>query len=45
MKMYTQAFNQMSDLNKFVNERGITQEQIINIFPANGMFFLSWYAE
>ena len=46
MKMYTEAFNQMRDLNKFVNDAGILQENIINIFQSkDGLFYLSWYAE
>lgn len=36
----------MRELNKFVNNEGITQDQIINIFQsADGMFYLNYYAE
>lgn len=46
MRLYTEAFNDMRELNKFVNREGITQEQIINIFQSkDGMFYLNYYAE
>lgn len=46
MRMYTQVFNQMSDLNKFVNSRGIKQEQIVEIFQDSAkQFTLVYYAE
>ncbi len=46
MRLYTEAFNNMRELNKFVNREGITQEQIINIFQStDGMFYLNYYAE
>lgn len=46
MRMYTKAFNDMRELNTFVNKEGITQEQIINIFQStDGMFYLNYYAE
>ena len=46
MRMYTQAFNQMSDLTKFVNAEGIDKDQIISIIQTkDGTFMLSYYAE
>jgi len=46
MRMYTQVFDQMSDLNKFVNSRGIKQEQIVEIFQdKENQFTLVYYAE
>lgn len=46
MKMYTRAFNQMKEVNTFVNDEGITKDNIINIFQSNdGTFLLVYYAE
>ena len=46
MRMYTQAFNKMSELNDFVNAEGIDKDQIISIFQSkDGTFILSYYAE
>ena len=46
MRMYTKVFDQMSELNDFVNDRRISKDQIINIFSSSdGMFYLTWYAE
>ena len=46
MRMYTQAFNKMSELNDYVNAQGIDKDQIISIIQSkDGTFFLSYYAE
>ena len=45
MKMFTYAFNDERELNEFVNEKGISQEQIVNIYPENGMVILHYFAE
>lgn len=45
MKMYSVAKNTMSEIEAFINERGIPKENIINIFHANGNYFLNYYAE
>lgn len=45
MKMYTKAFNKMSELTDYVNEIGLEKDDIISIVSSNGMYFLSWYAE
>lgn len=44
--MYTQVFNQMKDLNAFVNKNGIQKERIVSIFtPGDGTYLLVYYAE
>ena len=45
MKMYTQVFNSMRDLNDYVNDNGITQNRIVNIFSSDGTFILVYYSE
>lgn len=46
MRMYTRAFNKMSELNKFVNEIGIAQERIVSIFQsADETYLLVYYGE
>ncbi len=46
MKMYTEAFNDMRELNKFVNENAIPKDMIINIFQSNdSTYLLVYYAE
>ena len=46
MRMYTQAFNKMAELNDYVNAQGIDKDQIISIIQSkDGTFFLSYYAE
>ncbi len=46
MRMYTRAFNKMSELNAFANEHGIGKDSIVNIFPSgDGSFLLVYYAE
>lgn len=46
MKMYTQAFNKMVEVNDFVNRSGIPQERIVNVFQSkDGTFLLVYYAE
>lgn len=44
--MYTRAFNKMSELNDFVNDEGIPQERIVNIFQTkDSLYVLVYYAE
>ena len=45
MRMYTYAFDKYEDLTDFVNDHGITKEQIVDIFPNKGQYWLSYYAE
>ncbi len=46
MRMYTRAFNKMTELNDFVNRSGIRKDSIVNIFPSgDGSFLLVYYAE
>lgn len=46
MKMYTFGANQMRDIEDFVNENGIPQENIVDIFQSkDGDFELVYYAE
>lgn len=45
MRMYTEAFNSMRELNLFVNREGIQKEQIVNIFPSLGSYVLIYYGE
>lgn len=44
--MYSNGFNQMKELNDFVNDNGILKEQIVSIVESkDGTFFLTWYAD
>ena len=44
MRMYTVGFNQMSEVNDYVNEKGITKEQIVSILQsASGTWLLVYY--
>lgn len=46
MKMYTCAFNQMKELNEFVNREKITQNRIVSIFQSvDGTYLLIYYGE
>lgn len=46
MKMYTRAFNQMKELNTFVNENKIQKENIVSVLQSNdGTYLLVYYAE
>ena len=46
MKMFTYAFNDKRELTEFVNEKGISKEQIVNIYPEeDGMVVLHYYGE
>ena len=46
MKMYTQAFNEMRELNTFVNKNDIDQDRIVQIFQStDGLFYLVYYSE
>ena len=46
MRMYTETFNSARDLNDFVRNSDIQQDQIVTIFQANnGLFILMYYAE
>lgn len=46
MKMYTRAFNQMKELNVFVNENKISKENIVSVLQSNdGTYLLVYYAE
>lgn len=44
--MNTYAANSMRDIEKFINENGIEQSQIVDIFQSNDSTFLViYYAE
>ena len=44
-QMYTYSANSMREINDFVNENNIKQEQIVSILPAaDGTFFISYYS-
>lgn len=46
MKMYTQAFNDMRELNDFVNANDISKDRIVNVFQSkDGTYLLVYYAE
>lgn len=46
MKMFTQAANDMREINTFVNENGIEKDHIVNIFQStDGTYLLVYYAE
>lgn len=46
MRMYTRAFNRMSELNKFVNDNGIQKDSIVSIFQSvDGTYLLVYYGE
>jgi len=46
MRMYTRAFNKMTELTAFVNEHGIGQGDIVNIFQScDGTYLLTYYAD
>ena len=46
MRMRTKAANDMREINDFVNENGITKEQIVDIFTSReGMFYVTYFAE
>jgi len=45
MRMYSYAFDKYEELTAWVNSHGITQEQIVDIFPCKGQFYLTYYAE
>lgn len=46
MRMYTRAFNKMSELNKFVNENGIRKDNIVSIFQSvDETYLLVYYGE
>lgn len=46
MKMFTQAANDMREINKFVNENGIEQDRIVTVFQStDGTYLLVYYAE
>lgn len=46
MRMYTRAFNRMSELNKFVNENGIQKDSIVSIFQSvDETYLLVYYGE
>ena len=44
-QMQTRSFNTKRDLREFVNESGLTKEQIVNIFPDEGLYTIVYYAE
>ena len=46
MRMFTHAANDMRAINDFVNEKGISQEQIVEVFQSNdGTYMLVYFAE
>lgn len=45
MKMYTEAFNSLRDLNNFVNSHGIEKQNVVSIFQAeDSTYILIYYA-
>jgi hypothetical protein len=46
MKMLTRSFNQLRELNEYVNQRAIPKRNIVNIFQStDGTFQLIYYDE
>lgn len=46
MKMYTEGFNSMRDVEKFINSKGLQKDAIVSILQSNdGTFFLLYYDE
>ena len=46
MRMITFAANQMRDIENEIRAKGITKDQIVNVFQANdGTFLLIYYGE
>ena len=46
MKMYSRIFDDMRNLNAYVNETGIPKENIVNILTSpDGSYLLVYYAE
>lgn len=46
MKMFTKAANDMREINTFVNENRIPQENIVNIFQSkDGIYMLVYFTE
>lgn len=44
--MYTRAFNDMRELNTYVNDNNIKKENIVNIFQStDGLYLLIYYAD
>lgn len=44
--MYTYAANKLVEIEKYVNEKGIEQDNIVDIFQSKaGDFMLVYYAE
>ena len=44
--MFTQAANDMRGINDFVNAKGISKDQIVEIIQSNdGTYLLVYYAE
>lgn len=46
MKMFTQAANDMREINDFVNEKGISNDQIVEILQSkDGTYMLVYFDE
>jgi len=46
MRLYTRAFNNEKELEKWVNEHGIPKENVINIFETSSKdYMLVYYDE
>lgn len=46
MRMYTEAANDMRQINQIVNEKGLTPDQIVNIFQnKDGLYVLVYFSE
>lgn len=46
MKMFTFAANNVREINDFVNDNGIPQENIVSVFPTpEGVYMLIYYSE
>jgi hypothetical protein len=46
MKLYTKSFNNKRDLVTFINDSGISKDDILSVFNEDdGLYTLMWYAE
>ena len=46
MKMFTRAANDMREINDFVNAKGISKDQIVEIIQSkDGSYMLVYFAE
>lgn len=43
-EIHTKRFNNLRDLRTFVNEEKITKEQVVAVFPDEGLYCIVYYA-